>query len=189
MVKQSRRQVKKRSLRRRTVKGGAYDPANNGPYIRVEKGSPLYKLTKTQDQYGNNIFEMNFSKVGALASGKMFLTNNDELINLYTDVLAGAYCVGPDSIANIALIIRKLFEGGVAGAKTRTLKITEMNEINENNFVKFELLQNGGIIEETSIKREIPKFENFLLRLGDKIMPEVMPEGQSKPGFFSRFRN
>jgi hypothetical protein len=173
-------------LRRRTVKGGAYDPANNGPYIRVEKGSPLYKLTKTQDQYENNIFEMDFSKVGALASGKMFFTNNDELINLYTDVLAGAYCVGPDSIANIALIIRKLFEGGVAGAKTRTLKITEMNE---NNFVKFELLQNGGIIEETSIKREIPKFENFLLRLGDKIMPEVMPEGQSKPGFFSRFKN
>ncbi len=196
MVKQSRRQVglKKRSMRRRTVKGGAYD-LKNTVFTRRESGQALYKLV-TSNEAGNKVFELDFSVVDPAAYVKMRLfTQNSTLIKTYTDALAGAYCADIMSTAQISSIIERLFQGGVAGAKKLKLKITEMSE---NELVKFDLIQieNNEVLMSKSITRTLPTFDNFLYRLGEKIMPEIpsavptSPEtNQGKPWYsgFSPF--
>jgi len=178
MVKQSRREVKKRSMRRRTVKGGAYNLENN-VFTRRESGQALYKLV-TSNESGNKVFELDFSVVDLLAQAKMWATKNSTLAKTYTDVLAGAYCADIMSTAQISSIIERLFQGGVAGAKKLKLKITEMSE---NEFVKFDLIQieNNEVLMSKTITRTLPTFDNFLYRLGEKIMPETPSAAPTSP--------
>lgn len=175
MVRQSRRQVKKRSLRRRTVKGGAYDPANNGPYIRRKSilglgSTPLYRLTKSINDNQENVFTFDFSVLGRAARASFKLMRNTKIIDLYTQVICDIYptsCAVPDNREKVVAVITELFKDGIDIATLKKLIITEGNKS-----LRLEVPRPVAEFE----KNDDEKFENFLTKLGDDIMPEVMPK-------------
>jgi len=132
MVKQSRRQVKKRSMRRRTAKvgGGAYK-GNDGVFLRRERASGfgrlgfgdisiLYELTVRTDE-NNKYYILDFTKASlgklvGLAAGP----------SKYITILKEAFKVTDETnAAVISGMINALFDGGNDKAKTRILKITK----------------------------------------------------------------
>jgi hypothetical protein len=188
MVKQSRRQMKKRSMRRRTMKGGVYDPANKGPYIRRKSilgigSTPLYrlKIDKTDPQY--NKFELDFSVVTGF--GDTVMSRRIETVKAeYTRILSELYPgISLDNMIQIKEMIDSLFEGGIPGAKTKKLQIEENNNTREV-IVKLISTANNAELKQILLNRVYPSFELFLSKLSDD---DIMPEGQSK-GFFSGFR-
>lgn len=189
MVKQSRRQVKKRSLRRRTVKGGAYDPANNGPYIRRKSilgigSTPLYRLNVINTNEDYNTFELDFSVVTNF--GSTLLSAGIEKVKAeYTRILSEMYPgISMIDLVNNKEIIDSLFMTGIPGAKTKKLQIMESKSSPE---VVVSLIDttNNSEIKKISLKRVYPSFEFFLSKLSDA---DIMPEGQSKPGIFASLR-
>jgi hypothetical protein len=180
MVKQSRRQVKKRSLRRRTakkrvmkrraVKGGAYtEPTTDGVpaiFMRRALGSNLYKLTSIKQ--GDTIrHELDFSAYNGGRFTDLFISAGK-----YIDILIEGLAVTQDvDKANIKSLITKLFEGGIEKVKQRKLIITEpligngsaTIEITDSN----NPITNGKVIIQTPRQR----FFNFLKTKKDEIMP------------------
>jgi len=195
MVRQSRRQVKKRSLRRRTVKGGAYDPNNNGPYIRRKSilgigSTPLYRLIVLNEDGVYITFELDFSVVTGF--GDFVLSAGiDKVKAEYTRILSEMYPgISLDDMGNIKDIIDSLFDSGIQGAKTKKLQIKE-NKGSAEVVVILINAADSSKIKEITLTRVYPSFKFFLSKLSDgEIKPEEKrPEGESvpKPGLFSRF--
>jgi hypothetical protein len=181
MVKQSRRQVKKRSLRRRTakkrvmkrraMKGGVYD--GDGTYYRLkELPQVLYELTSEKDINGNMTFTLNFNKSNTVSIKKFGITVPDSLIiKTYKDAFIKAFDVRDDnSKTNIEQLMNKLFAGGIEGAKTRKLVISEKNG---EKIVTIQLVENDGSTLHKLVDKSDAniKFPDFLKSLGDMIMP------------------
>lgn len=181
MVKLSRRQVKKRSLRRRTakkrvmkrraMKGGAYNDV--GTYYRFkELPEVLYELTSEKDTDGNMTYTLKFNKSNIVSIKKFGITVPDSLIiKTYKDTFIKAFDVRDDiSKTNIEELMNKLFAGGVEGAKTRKLVITEKNN---EKFVTIQLVENDGTTLHKLVDKSDTniKFPDFLKSLGDMIMP------------------
>lgn len=181
MVKQSRRQVKKRSLRsrtakkrvmkRRTVKGGAYaEPTMEGVpaiFMRRALGSNLYKLTSIKQ--GNTIkHELDFSAYDGGRFTNLFISA-DKYIAILIEGLAVSQDVDKE---NIRLLITKLFEGGIQTVKQRKLIITE--SLDGNGSATIEItdsnnnpITNGKVIIQTPHRT----FVYFLKTKKDEIMP------------------
>jgi hypothetical protein len=188
MVKQSRRQVglKKRSMRRRTMKGGVYDPANKGPYIRRKSilgigSTPLYrlKIDKTDPQY--NKFELDFSVVTGF--GDTVMSRRIETVKLeYTRILTEIYPgISEVNIADIKEMIELLFQGGIPGAKTKKLQLEENNRTPEV-IVKLINTATNAELKQISLNRVYPSFEFFLFKLSnDDIMPETPSAAPTSP--------
>lgn len=194
MVKQSRRQVKKRSMRRRTakkrvmkrrtMKGGAYQGVGK-TYNRFKDGTDqiLYKLNSKQ--YGEFIiYTLDFTDSNATFPGiPDFLIKKK-----YKSVFKSAFNVTQqDSIAIIDELIEKLFNGGIAGVKQRKIVLRDNNDGTVNIILlQGDQEQFNRLITRGPIYKDM--FEGFLMGLGD----EIMPEGDSKPvepSRFSRFKS
>ena len=177
MVKQSRREVKKRSMRRRTakkrvmkrrtMKGGVYEGV--GEYYRYkELPQVVYELTSKDDGTGNIIYKLNFKNSTAKFTG----IPDWAIKSKYKDIFKAAFKVTSNSSkVLIDDIIDKLFNNGIAGVKTRQLEITDMAE---NTFVTIKLFENESEIHSVSVEKGSTnvKFEEFLKSLGDEIMPK-----------------
>ena len=154
MVKQSRRQVglKKRSMRRRTAKKrvmkrrtmkGGYKNGELGTFNRQKfPGLVLYTVKIEKDETGENMrYIMDFSTVGRIVAGIMDRKNIENITKEYAQTLIDAFGVSNESSIQIIMdTMMNVFEGGVNGAKTRKLIITDMVT---NNFVKMQLVENG----------------------------------------------
>lgn len=184
MVKQSRRQVglkkrsmrrrtaKKRVMKRRTMKGGVYNDV--GTYYRFkELPQVLYELTSEKDINGNMTYTLKFNKSNIVSIKKFGITVPDSLIiKTYKDTFIKAFDVRDDnSKTNIEELMNKLFAGGIEGAKTRKLVISEKNG---EKFVTIQLVENDGttLLHKLVDKSDTNiKFPDFLKSLGDMIMP------------------
>ena len=164
----SRRSLKKRSSRKRLMKGGAYDNTKSKFVRKNMVGSPLYELTIARNP-DDTVYTLDFSKVGRLASGTLLAMPNKIIINRYSDTFIGAFGIDEDaSKESIRQIITELFNGGVAGAKTRKLIITE-----RSSDVDVELQDTAGSTIGTVVtfNKGVPSFEKFLMTLDDALMP------------------
>jgi hypothetical protein len=175
-----RRTAKKRVMKRRPVKGGAYE----GPgkiYNRFKDGTDqiLYKLTSEKvDNYTK--YTLDFT-----ASNATYTAIPDIVIKKkYKSVFKSAFNVkDPNSIAKIDELIENLFIGGITnGVKRRKIVLTDQMDGNvtiqlfEGSDEKF-----NAVIRRGPVYTDL--FEGFLMGLGD----DIMPEGQSKPVEPSRF--
>ena len=173
MVKQSRRQVKKRSLRRRTakkrvMKGGIYSaPSKVVTFIRrmprFAGAKDLYKLTSTLNDDGTITHELDFSfyKGGSI-------TNNFITANRYKEILKTDLIVKdiPQQKA-IDGLIDQLFDGGISGIMQRKLVITENTQTKTGMRIK--ILENNQLKgEEISIDTG-KSFVQYLLSKGDEV--------------------
>lgn len=201
MVKQSRRQVKKRSLRRRTakkrvMKGGIYSAPsqenNEVSFIRrmpkIAGGIDLYKLTSKFNDDGSITHILDFSHYKGNFVISKFIT-----ADRYKEILKKDLIVRDTSQQEaIDRLIDQLFDGGIPGIMKRKLVITEFLvpatkiHILENNEPK------GNEISIDTGKR----FVDYLLSKNDEVEVrsgvssdyQVQSQPQSKPGIFSMFR-
>jgi hypothetical protein len=167
-----------------------YDPTNNGPYIRRKSifgigSTPLYrlKIDKSDQQYKK--FELDFSVVTGF--GDTVMKGRIENIKAeYTRILTEIYPgINENNKVQIQEMIELLFQDGIPGAKTKKLQIEENNST-QDVIVKLINAETNAELKKISLKREYPSFEFFLIKLSDD---DLMPEGQSKPTIFSRFKN
>lgn len=151
-------------------KGGAYQEDKLNYVRKGPLGSTLYELSIEKD-LESTTYTLDFSKAGSIISGVMRFTKNDSIIDKYTTTFINAFDIqdGPGK-EFIKEIITKLFDGGVAGAKKRTLMITEFKQ---NQNIKLNLKENDAVILEGSVVKptDEPKFEKFLISLKDDLMP------------------
>ncbi len=189
MVKQSRREVKKRSLRRRTakkrvmkrrtMKGGVYTaPTTDGEkasFIRTSSGTTLYQLTSTKQ--GTTIkHELDFSKYDG-GRFKSFFITADKYIDILIEGLAVTQDVDKE---NIRLLITKLFEDGIETLKQRKLIITESLD-DKMSAATIEIIdsKNDPITGTVKIQTPKQKFVKFLIGKGDDIMPAPMQQASA----------
>ncbi len=124
------------------MKGG-YKNGELGTFNRQKlPGLVLYTVKIEKDETGENMrYIMDFSTVGRIVAGIMDRKNIENITKEYAQTLIVAFGVSnPSSIQIIMDTMMKVFEGGVNGAKTRKLIITDMVT---NNFVQMQLVENG----------------------------------------------
>jgi hypothetical protein len=153
------------------MKGGVYD--GDGTYYRLkELPQVLYELTSEKDINGNMTFTLNFNKSNTVSIKKFGITVPDSLIiKTYKDAFIKAFDVRDDnSKTNIEQLMNKLFAGGIEGAKTRKLVISEKNG---EKIVTIQLVENDGSTLHKLVDKSDAniKFPDFLKSLGDMIMP------------------
>lgn len=164
----SKRSLKNRSSRKRLMKGGAYDKTKSKFVRKNMVGSPLYELTISRNS-DNIVYTLDFSKVGTLASATLRAMRNSFIINRYSDTFIGAFGIDDDvSKQAIRQIITELFDGGVAGAKTRKLIITERSSDVDVKLTDMNENQTGNVV---TFNKGVPSFEKFLMTLDDALMP------------------
>ena len=155
------------------MKGGVYTDV--GTYNRLQEMSSnkiLYQLTSEQDQQGNMKYTLDFTKSNIDSIKKFGIKVFDwMIIKTYKDSFIKAFDVRDNnSKTNIEELMNKLFAGGIEGAKTRKLVITEKNG---EKFVTIQLVENDGTTLHKLVDKSDTniKFPDFLKSLGDMIMP------------------
>ena len=165
-----RKSLKKRSSRRRMMKGGGYEEGITRYIRRGPLRSTLYELYIEKDD-DSTTYTLDFSNAGMITTFGMNIKDINKIIDKYTNTLIDAFEIADNDYKKVIKnIITKLFEGGVAGAKKRTLMITEFKQ---NANIKLNVKENDAVILEGSFVKpaEEPKFENFLRSLGNDLVP------------------
>jgi hypothetical protein len=148
------------------MKGGAYTTA--GTYLRKKGDSTLYELTMDVANEERKVYTLDFTKaegarVSVMKAIPQFLINKE-----YSNAFIKAFGITDTVNTNaVKIMIEKLFAGGVEGAKTRKLIITEMP-----SSVDIELTENDVSKHTVTVTKDTgSSFEGYLRTLGEGIMP------------------
>jgi hypothetical protein len=157
-------------MNRRAMKGGVYaKPTTIGfpvMFNRNKMRNTLYKLTSEliDGDKIKHILDFSFYTGGRIMN---FFIKEDK----YAEILINGLGVSqPVDKENIRIIIGRLFEGGIDKMKERQLVIIE--PVRDTGSATIEIT-GEGIESDNKITIQSPekKFFNFLVELGDEIMP------------------
>ena len=165
----SRRSLKKRSSRRRMMKGGQYY-ALEPIYKRKNMGSTLYELSLKKEGE-NTVYTLDFSKAsGAVVDiGMKFFKKNEGIATKYSNTFIDAFGITVQEYKDkVVGIIGELFAEGVEGAKHKKLIIT----VKPSNLVDIKLTMDGQDQSDKELLN-VPvtkSFDEYLRGLGEGIV-------------------
>jgi hypothetical protein len=150
------------------MKGGAFDPAKPGTYVRQFGAfkQRLYKLIYSQDDT-NNTYTLDFTQAGFTTGILAPFLTSDKYIEMLTN---GLKVSSAEDKHLIKYIITNLFDGGLDGVKSRKLELTQPISGGD---IRIRVLDSSGSLfgDPVTIRSAQNKAEQIFIDIKDGINP------------------